>query len=243
MIVVHDGSIYSDLIIISRSCVLCRRRKIKCNRENPCSNCVRSRTATCIYEKVESLKYRIGQSQQTAQNATYGPRESLPFDKESTTSGSAFPSNQSSSRIDGSVGSSTDATHTSQQHSTRDDESVRLKLRIKELEEQLSNATLAPVKSPVVPPRLNIETTTSHIGGTYHVHCERLPGQNESVARGVTHKSRLFGQSHWEVNVVLMVRLNITSSHYLRSKKMEQLTSVRSATSSRQSNRISLHRH
>ena len=72
-------------------------------------------------------------------------------------------------------------------------------------EEQLSTVTLAPIKPPVVPPRLNIETTTSHIGGTYHVHYERLPGQNESVARGITHKSRLFGQSHWEVNVVLMV--------------------------------------
>lgn len=81
---------------------------------------------------------------------------------------------------------------------------MRLKLRIKELEAQLSK--LAPVQSPVVTPRLNIETTASHIGGTYHVHCEKLPGQDESVARGITHKSHLFGQSHWEVNVVLMVR-------------------------------------
>ncbi|RAO65362.1 uncharacterized protein BHQ10_001374 [Talaromyces amestolkiae] len=123
--------------------------------------------------------------------------------------------NQSSSRIDGSVGPSTDATHTSQQHSARDDESVRLKLRIKELEEQLSKAALGPVKPPVVPLRLNIDTTTSHIGGTYHIQNEILPGQNVSIARSITHKSRLFGQSHWEVNVILMVRdlLETIESH------------------------------
>lgn len=97
-------------------------------------------------------------------------------------------------------------THTSQQLSARDEESIGLKLRIKELEEHLSKSTLVQVQSPLVNPRLNIETTASRIGGTYHVHCEKLPGQDESVARGITHKSRLFGQSHWEVNVVLMVR-------------------------------------
>lgn len=219
MIVLYDGSTYFDLTIISRSCVLCRRRKIKCNRENPCSNCARSRTATCNYENVESPKYRIGQTQQIAQNGTHRPRESLFFDGESTTSGLTFPSNQSSSRIDGSVGPSTDATHTSQQHSARDDESVRLKLRIKELEEQLSKAALGPVKPPVVPLRLNIDTTTSHIGGTYHIQNEILPGQNVSIARSITHKSRLFGQSHWEVNVILMVRSTIIFPTILDARK------------------------
>jgi hypothetical protein len=99
-----------------------------------------------------------------------------------------------------------ETTHTRQQLSARDEESIRLKLRIKELEERLSKTTLVQVQSPLVTPRLNVETTASRIGGTYHVHCEKLPGHNESVARGITHKSRLFGQSHWEVNVVLMVR-------------------------------------
>lgn len=222
--------------MIIRSCALCRRRKIKCNRENPCSNCVRSRNVTCIYENDPSPKYRIGQSRQTASDLNYKSRESIPLDGQSSTSGSTFPSNQSSSRIDGSVDLSTD---TSQQLSARDEESIRLKLRIKELEEQLSKTTLAPVQSPVVTPRLNIETTASHIGGTYHVHCEKLPGQDESVARGITHKSRLFGQSHWEVNVVLMVRSIITNPYYLSVKRINQLTSVRSATFSRRSNLIS----
>ncbi|KAF2829553.1 hypothetical protein CC86DRAFT_346377, partial [Ophiobolus disseminans] len=32
------------------SCILCRKRKIRCNRETPCSNCVRSKNAACVYE-------------------------------------------------------------------------------------------------------------------------------------------------------------------------------------------------
>ncbi|GAM41257.1 hypothetical protein TCE0_042r14252 [Talaromyces pinophilus] len=172
-------------------------------------------TATCIYENVPSPRYRIGQSQQTAHNVVYRSRESIPLDRRSNTSGSTFPSNQSSSRIDGSVDLPPETTHTRQQLSARDEESIRLKLRIKELEERLSKTTLVQVQSPLVTPRLNVETTASRIGGTYHVHCEKLPGHNESVARGITHKSRLFGQSHWEVNVVLMVRdlLETIESH------------------------------
>lgn len=211
--VLHDRFLFLELITIPRSCVMCRRRKIKCNRENPCSNCLRSRTATCIYDNVPSPKYRISQSRQTAGNATYRSSVSLPNDLESPRSGLTFPSDQTSSQIDGLVGLSTDATHTRQQHLARDDESVRLKLRIRELEEQLSNTALTPGRYPWVSPRLNIETTASHIGGTYHVHCEKLPGQNESIARGITHKSRLFGQSHWEVNVILMVCPSITNYH------------------------------
>jgi hypothetical protein len=34
----------------SSSCTLCRRRKLRCNREVPCSNCVRSKTEECIYD-------------------------------------------------------------------------------------------------------------------------------------------------------------------------------------------------
>lgn len=35
----------------SRSCALCRRRKIRCNRETPCSNCIRSKNVHgCVYQ-------------------------------------------------------------------------------------------------------------------------------------------------------------------------------------------------
>ncbi|CAK7214909.1 hypothetical protein SEUCBS140593_002349 [Sporothrix eucalyptigena] len=38
------------------SCTLCRRRKIRCNREQPCSNCLRARkNVACVYEELPPL--------------------------------------------------------------------------------------------------------------------------------------------------------------------------------------------
>ncbi|CAK7210382.1 hypothetical protein SCUCBS95973_000761 [Sporothrix curviconia] len=38
------------------SCTLCRKRKIRCNREQPCSNCLRARkNVTCVYEELPPL--------------------------------------------------------------------------------------------------------------------------------------------------------------------------------------------
>ncbi|EFW99037.1 c6 zinc finger domain containing protein [Grosmannia clavigera kw1407] len=38
------------------SCALCRRRKIRCNREQPCNNCLRARKdAVCVYEDLPPL--------------------------------------------------------------------------------------------------------------------------------------------------------------------------------------------
>lgn len=34
----------------SSSCALCRKRKLRCNRETPCSNCLKSKTGSCVYE-------------------------------------------------------------------------------------------------------------------------------------------------------------------------------------------------
>lgn len=183
---------------------MCRKRKIKCNRETPCSNCVRSRTATCVYENVSSTNPCVSQVQQTVPDLGHISKHSMPFDGRSDTSRSNSHSSLSSPRID--VNLPADA---SQHLLTHDPESSRLKLRIQELEDQLSRIKFGIVQSPLEIPRLEIETTASRIGGTYHLHSEKLPIQNEIIARGITHKSRLFGQSHWEVNVILMVRLSI----------------------------------
>lgn len=40
----------SSMLIVRRSCTHCRRRKVRCNRESPCSNCVRTRKETCAYD-------------------------------------------------------------------------------------------------------------------------------------------------------------------------------------------------
>ena len=42
-----------SLANLHRSCTLCRRRKIRCNREQPCSNCLRARkNVACVYEEL-----------------------------------------------------------------------------------------------------------------------------------------------------------------------------------------------
>jgi hypothetical protein len=83
-----------------------------------------------------------------------------------------------------------------------------MKLRIRDLEEQLSKLTSRPVDSSLENTNSNIQTLESTIGGTYHVHLDgNSLGQQQAVARSVTHKTRTFGQSHWVVNGLLLVRL------------------------------------
>lgn len=60
----------------SRACALCRRRKIRCNREAPCSNCLRSR-ANCVYQKSS------GPWWPDWQHCPYGPGYREPRDKAS----------------------------------------------------------------------------------------------------------------------------------------------------------------
>lgn len=50
-----------------------------------------------------------------------------------------------------------------------------------------------------------IETKTRNIAGNFHFHTEhRVTSQPHAAVRSVTHKTRLFGQSHW-VNAVGLV--------------------------------------
>jgi hypothetical protein len=59
-----------------------------------------------------------------------------------------------------------------------------------------------------------------HVSGDFHFHCEhRLASQPQAVKRSVTHKTRLFGPSHW-ANAAIMVGPQIlyyTSLIYLSS--------------------------
>ncbi|KAJ3497748.1 hypothetical protein NLG97_g1670 [Lecanicillium saksenae] len=53
----------------------------------------------------------------------------------------------------------------------------------------------------------SIETTSSQLGGVFHVQCETPIGNKGPViARSMMHKTRMFGQSHWCVTGVLLIR-------------------------------------
>lgn len=90
-----------------------------------------------------------------------------------------------------------------------------MKSRIRQLEEQLSKMTPTSTQSPKSISNSNVETSASDIGGTFYFHSEsNLFGQVQVINRSVTHKSRLFGQSHWINGVTLFRDLcEITEPH------------------------------
>jgi len=58
-----------------------------------------------------------------------------------------------------------------------------------------------------------IETQTVNVSGNFYFHSEhRLTSGPGAVTRSVTHKTRLFGQSHW-VNSFALVSADLLSRH------------------------------
>ncbi|KAM3562232.1 hypothetical protein MY1884_001932 [Beauveria asiatica] len=87
-------------------------------------------------------------------------------------------------------------------------EAKRLRLRIRELEDQLSRVNMeSSSSSPLATTSSSIETTASKLGGVFHVQCENSLGNGGPIiARSMMHKTRMFGQSHWCVTGVLLIR-------------------------------------
>ena len=92
--------------------------------------------------------------------------------------------------------------------------------RIQELESEIAGVSLkqAPVQKPPVElsPLLldpfstqkeDTLTTSTRLGGTFHVHNDSTEcgtGYEGGIPRSVTHKTRVFGQSHWINGIVLV---------------------------------------
>ncbi|KAF2630996.1 putative C6 transcription factor [Macroventuria anomochaeta] len=190
------------------SCTLCRRRKIRCNKESPCSNCVRSRNALCVYETnphpVPGHHIAIAPAP-GAQHAT-----SLP----SLSSDTASISNDQTSI-----------------------ELESMKLRIQELEEQLSQVSTPASSAPSVTPKFvswlpshSTDQIKSTLGGTFDVIQEsRLFGQAQAVVRSVAHKNRVFGQSHWISSFTLFRDIIEMIEPHMRSKSSKLLSDVQRA--------------
>ncbi|KAI1381309.1 putative C6 transcription factor [Hypoxylon crocopeplum] len=200
------------------SCVLCRRRKIRCNRESPCSNCVKSRSGNCIYENYISNHLLHPLQETTELGLATRLRESHGSSLTNSTDSTTAPSTalSYSSNSPPRVSSSTTSTHTSQQSSH---EIASLKSRIRQLEEQLSKANLSPSQSSVPGSISSIETISSHISGTFHVHHDdHLAGQPEAMYRSVTHKTRMFGKSHWITGLALAREIIDLMEPYVREE-------------------------
>lgn len=76
--------------------------------------------------------------------------------------------------------------------------------RIVHLENQLENALKGSLQSTTSTPSTaatpvsSIETAESRIGGTFYIHHGNPAlGQSPDIHRNITHKKRMYGQSHW----------------------------------------------
>lgn len=164
----------------SSSCTLCRKRKIRCNRETPCGNCIRSKIGSCVYETDVLPDQRLGAKPPAPiQPRREGLGAPLTTNAEP---GLAFatPNNTLSNRSAFELDS--------------------LRARINELEDKLSRATsTASSASPTAatPTSTHTVQTISTIACTVNVlEDSRMPG-GATISRGVAHKNRVFGQTHW----------------------------------------------
>ncbi|KAL4973647.1 hypothetical protein BDW66DRAFT_161894 [Aspergillus desertorum] len=170
-----------------------RRRPAVCNRENPCSNCIKSKAEPCVYnsDPLPRSQEHTGFSRTVELDLCKAAteRQMLPPDP----AASQVPSYASRSLPSSWRDSSSRTSHASAS------EVESMKNRIRQLEEQLSRVTEPGRSRPQSFPNSRIETSTSQIAGTFHInHERRLLQDSQFVSRNlVIHKSRLFGSSHW----------------------------------------------
>lgn len=173
-------------------CNICRRRKLKCDRELPCANCTRSK-ATCIYDNprqhagASSTAAGHGHSTAVKRSTTAGPETSFGISKR------PFP-----------LTPATIVSRSSPQRPTSEVE--QLENRIKQLEHQLllsNTRSQRPTRSS----RVFSDSTALRLGGSVYLHHDLVPASKGSsnVTQAVSHKTRLLGQTHW-LNVITLVR-------------------------------------
>ncbi|KAL3462228.1 hypothetical protein BJX64DRAFT_277308 [Aspergillus heterothallicus] len=200
------------------SCTLCRRRKIRCNRESPCSNCVKSKTEPCVYDNNEAAlrsQQNLGFRQTFAldfakvSHAAQAPRlghdaqpAQVPHVPAHTVRQDMLPPNATVSRDPSTASRSVPSSSKGSWSRTSQSavsEVESLKSKIQQLEEQLSKVSQEPRGTPRPDARPELETASSGIAGTFHINREsRIDDDKHAISRNVVmHKSRLFGPSHW----------------------------------------------
>ncbi|MBV33932.1 MAG: hypothetical protein CMP47_00440 [Rickettsiales bacterium] len=177
------------------SCSVCRKRKIRCNRESPCNNCLRSKNAVCVYEEYPPPVPR----RQPNHNEDHDPSHSVqvqhsPISLEGVSASIGGTSTVSCSGPP--LASSTNASTPASKPS--DDDVALMKTRIRDLERQLSQATGNTNNASAQ----NAPASVANAGrGLLEASQDRIEnglfGAPRMFGRTVLHKSRQFGQSHW----------------------------------------------
>lgn len=188
---------------LDRSCMLCRKRKIRCNRGHPCNNCLRSRGGQCVYEPLSPPRHarrdRATASSEQIQSATP--------ENPSNASRSSGQTPQPPLPVCTSTAPSTPASNLAAV------EIESLRCRIKQLEDRLSKGTHENTFLNAPSPNVDIRKTTSQIAGTFYTQREAPTASHAPIiSRSIMHKTRLFGQSHWMNGVAQVSRTSINNS-------------------------------
>ncbi|KAF5017886.1 hypothetical protein F66182_10154 [Fusarium sp. NRRL 66182] len=165
------------------SCEQCRRRKIRCDRNLPCENCIKAKISPCTYAPTHIPASRARKSTghaAAAESTSHVPARSVPAvdstQKQSPTDTHSTHASRTSSSIPSStIGSNSGA-------STID----ALAARVKELEQKLAESHI----------------TQSDEGklcrqGEGKLCQDEDQGAESAPMKGTVSKTRFFGQSHW----------------------------------------------
>lgn len=183
------------------SCILCRRRKIKCDQKTPCGNCTKSKNSTCVYRDPPSARPQHQHRLAPRTTSNVGPLTPTSLTPVPGSRQVATGANTVNSQLAG-------AGRYIQPTESRTASSIPT---------GHSSTTTSLTQSPLstTTKGSRVETRTVDIAGKFYFHAEhRSANQPQAVTRSVTHKTRLFGQSHW-VNGVALVSL--TTTHIKRA--------------------------
>ncbi|EMD69885.1 hypothetical protein COCSADRAFT_341949 [Bipolaris sorokiniana ND90Pr] len=201
------------------SCTLCRRRKVRCNRETPCSNCMRSKTGSCVYETQSSLDQRLDKRAL----ACIQPQCDVP----GPIIGSTMPSRVSTT----SSSSTTERPTDDSNHAAFELEAMRT--RITELEDKLSRAisvTSSPFSDAAsTPASTHSVRTVSCLATTVDFLEDTRAPNGTSISRSVAHKNRVFGQSHWMNGFVMFRQMLEMIEPHLRAGSMNCIADLQRA--------------
>ncbi|KAM3530287.1 hypothetical protein MY4038_004969 [Beauveria bassiana] len=168
------------------SCTVCRKRKLKCDRQHPCRNCLRSRSKNperdCVYEDVSTLD----PARQSRRRSSMNQKRLTPLSTPRLISPAAGPLSSDEAEAVVVVPRTRAPTPSaSQSHATKSDYNQ-------------SYPSISAPQSVRGPKSLASDACSNQqpVGSTFF-------GNTMAVARGVTHKARFYGQSHW-LTIIMM---------------------------------------
>lgn len=199
----------ADLTCVSSSCSVCRRRKTRCNRQSPCSNCVRSRRKeACVYD--EEPQPARSRPRSIQPDHLHTPAQSVQISNGNAPA--ELPVSATPTCVESSASVTAEPASPSTETTQVSARNIDLmQSRIRHLEQQLSKATSKPLHAATAatPAAADIETTSSKFAGTFHIHgsntTSTLFGRSALMSRSISHKTRLLGQSHWMNGAVPIV--------------------------------------